>query len=348
MTKAYFEPVALLYGDAAREAVANGGALPLAGGPIAFGAVRIWEGTPGAITHAIARTATLQAIDDSAVVAGLAKLTARRPALCGLSLDMPRVVGIVNVTPDSFSDGGQFTDATRAIEHAKHLGEEGADLLDIGGESTRPGAETVATDAELSRVLPVLEGLRNTGKPVSIDTRKPEVAEAAKAAGAAIWNDVSGLTYSARSMEEAARLGIPVVIMHGGRDPKTMQDAPSYRDVVVEVYDFLDAQIEAAVAAGIPRESIIADPGFGFAKTAEHNLALLRSLGLFHGLGVPILTGLSRKATIGKLTGVADAKDRVIGSVAAASHAARVGVQLHRVHDVKATREAFAVLAATL
>lgn len=260
-----------------------------------------------------------------------------------LSLDVPRVMGIVNVTPDSFSDGGAHFDVEAAVAHGLRLAEEGADLLDVGGESTRPGAEPVSLDEELRRVIPVIERLaKETALPVSIDTSKPEVMRAAVAAGAGMVNDVRALRHEG-ALDAVAELGVPVVLMHMHGDPGSMQDAPEYDDVVGEVHRFLAERIFAAEMSGIPKGRIIVDPGFGFGKTTAHNLALLAQLGRFGELGVPVLAGLSRKRSIGELTGRDVAAERVHGSVAAHLVAAQRGAKLVRVHDVRATVDALKV-----
>ncbi len=338
----YLEPVGLIYGSVAVDAINSGGALLLAGGPIAFGAVRIWERQQGRMTQTVARVSTLQAIDDASLTLLMDKLTGTRASIAGVPMDRPRIMGIVNVTPDSFSDGGDLITPDGAIAYGRSLAAEGADFLDIGGESTRPGADAVPEDEELRRVLPVIAGLSET-VPISIDTRKPRVMQEAVAKGAAIVNDVSGLTLSPDSAATCAKLGVPVVIMHAKGEPKTMQTNPNYDDVVTEVYDFLNARISAAVEAGIHRDRIMVDPGIGFGKTPEHNLSLLRSLSIFHGLGVPLVIGASRKGIIRHLTGEQTPKSRVHGSVAAALSAISKGAQIVRVHDVKATRQAFLV-----
>ena len=269
------------------------------------------------------------------------------PALdCGgrrLVLDVPRVMGIVNVTPDSFSDGGDHFDAGAAIAHALRLVDEGADLLDVGGESTRPGADEVPVEEELRRVLPVIEALvARTAVPVSVDTSKPEVMRAAVAAGAGMINDVYALRREG-ALEAAASLGVPVVLMHMLGEPRSMQDAPAYEDVVGDVHRFLAERIFAAQMAGIDRKKIVVDPGFGFGKTREHNLQLLARLERFADLGVPVLAGLSRKRTIGALTGREVAAERVHGSVAAHLVAVQRGAGIVRVHDVAATVDALKV-----
>jgi dihydropteroate synthase len=268
---------------------------------------------------------------------------------CGrfrLPLDRPLVMGVVNVTPDSFSDGGLHLDAKQAIAHARRLAEEGADLLDIGGESTRPGAAPVPLDEERRRVLPVLEALAGGGVPVSVDTRKPALMREAIASGAAMVNDVTALT-APGALEAVAGAPAAVCLMHMQGEPGTMQDNPGYGDVVREVREYLDGRVGAAVAAGVGRERIVVDPGFGFGKTLEHNLALLRALGEFRSLGVALMAGLSRKAMLGNLTG-REPRDRVHASVAAALAAVQNGAQIVRVHDVAATRDALAVWTAVM
>ncbi len=260
-----------------------------------------------------------------------------------LKLDVPRVMGIVNATPDSFADGGEHATVEAAIAHGLKLAGEGADILDIGGESTRPGAEDVPLEEELRRVVPVIEALaQRVSIPISIDTSKPEVMHAAVAAGAGMVNDVYGLRREG-ALDAAAELGVPVVLMHMQGEPRTMQASPEYDDVVGEVHRFLAERIFAAEMAGIPKKRIVVDPGFGFGKNARHNLQLLAQLRRFTELGVPVLAGLSRKRTIGELTGRDDPRERVFGSVAAHLIAAQNGAMLLRVHDVAATVDALKV-----
>jgi dihydropteroate synthase len=260
-----------------------------------------------------------------------------------LVLDRPRVMGIVNVTPDSFSDGGEHASVEAAVAHALRLVGEGADILDIGGESTRPGAAEVSVDEELARVIPVIERLaKHTALPISIDTSKPEVMRAAVAAGAGMINDVYGLRRDG-ALDAAAALGVPVVLMHMQGEPRAMQQAPEYDDVVAEVHRFLAERIFSAEMAGIAKKKIVVDPGFGFGKTTAHNLALLAGLERFVDLGVPVLAGLSRKRSIGELTGREDPQSRVHGSVAAHLIAAQRGATILRVHDVAATVDAIKV-----
>ncbi len=258
-----------------------------------------------------------------------------------LKLDRPRVMGIVNVTPDSFSVGDAHADA--AVAHGLRLAEEGADILDIGGESTRPGASDVSLEEELHRVIPVIERLaKETTLPISIDTSKPEVMRAAVAAGAGMINDVYGLRREG-ALDAAAELGVPVVLMHMLGEPRSMQDAPYYDDVVGQVHRFLAERIFSAEMAGIDRKRIVVDPGFGFGKTTQHNMQLLAQLRRFTELGVPVLAGLSRKRSIGELTGRELPQTRVAGSVAAHLIAAQHGAMLLRVHDVAATVDAMKV-----
>lgn len=260
-----------------------------------------------------------------------------------LALDRPRVMGVVNVTPDSFSDGGAHDTLEAAVTHGLKLAEEGADVLDIGGESTRPGAAEVSVEDELRRTIPVIERLaKETTLPISIDTSKPDVMRAAVQAGAGLINDVYALRREG-ALETAAELGVPVVLMHMLGEPRSMQDAPQYDDVVAEVHRFLAERIFAAEMAGIAKKKIIVDPGFGFGKTTQHNLLLLAQLERFAELGVPLLAGLSRKRTIGELTGRDDPRERASGSVAAHLIAAQRGAKLLRVHDVAATVDALKV-----
>ncbi len=259
----------------------------------------------------------------------------------GRALDLSRtaVMGILNVTPDSFSDGGIFLSRDAAVAHALTLVEEGADIIDVGGESTRPGAQAVSVQEELDRVIPVIETIaRAVPLPISIDTSKPEVMRAAVSAGAGLINDVRALRATG-AVETVAALEVPVCLMHMQGEPRSMQHHPVYTDVVVEVRDFLRERIETCVAAGISRDRIIVDPGFGFGKTAEHNLELLRRLGELRVLGAPILAGLSRKSMIGALLGLPVAQ-RLHASVALALIAVQNGATMLRVHDVRATREA--------
>ena len=259
-----------------------------------------------------------------------------------LSFDIPRVMGIVNVTPDSFSDGGQNSTTESAIAHALQLVSDGADVLDIGGESTRPGAQEISEAEELQRVIPVIEALaKQITIPIAIDTSKPGVMRAAVKAGASIINDVFALRRD-DALDVAAELKVPVILMHMQGEPGSMQTAPHYDDAVAEVHSFLTQRIFACEMAGISKKNIVIDPGFGFGKSLEHNLALLAQLQRFVEMGVPVLAGLSRKSMIGNLTG-RDVNDRVFGSVAAALIAAQNGAKIIRVHDVAATVDALKV-----
>jgi dihydropteroate synthase len=265
---------------------------------------------------------------------------------CGgraLRLDQPRIAGIINVTPDSFSDGGLNFDAGAAIAHGLRLVEEGADLLDVGGESTRPGADEISAAEEILRVVPVIEALaKQTSVPIAIDTSKAEVMRAAVAAGAGFINDVFALRRDG-AVDAAADLKVPVCLMHMQGEPRTMQQAPHYDDVVSDVRRFLAERIFACEMSGIDKKRIVVDPGFGFGKTLEHNLGLLRALDQFAALGVPLLVGLSRKGMIGTLTGRENPADRAAGSAAAALLAVQKGAAIVRVHDVAATRDVLAV-----
>jgi dihydropteroate synthase len=259
----------------------------------------------------------------------------------GRSLDLsrPAVMGVLNVTPDSFSDGGNFLPRERALGHARAMVAEGADIIDIGGESTRPGAKPVSVQEELDRVIPVIEALREeVAVPLSIDTSKPEVMRAAVAAGAGFINDVYALR-APGALETAAGLNVPVCLMHMQGEPRTMQENPQYRDVVADVREFLFERVAAAEAAGIARDRIVVDPGFGFGKSVEHNLQLLRGLNALAALGIPVLAGLSRKSMIGKLLGL-PVERRLHASLALALLAVQNGANIVRVHDVGPTVEA--------
>jgi len=259
-----------------------------------------------------------------------------------LVLDRPRVMGIVNVTPDSFADGGRYDSPQAAVEHGLQMVAEGADLLDVGGESTRPGADDVSEAEELRRVIPVIEALaKQTRVPISIDTSKPGVMRAAVAAGAGMINDVYALRREG-TLEVAASLGVPVVLMHMQGEPRTMQADPQYDDVVGDVYGFFNQRLFACEMAGIAKKKLVIDPGFGFGKTLQHNLALLAQLRKMTELGVPVLAGLSRKKTIGEITG-RELDGRVYGSVAAALIAVQNGALIVRVHDVAATVDALKI-----
>jgi len=256
-----------------------------------------------------------------------------------------QIMGVINATPDSFSDGGRFFDRDAAVTHGLRLADEGAHILDIGGESTRPGADDVPVAEEIARTVPVIEGLIKNGceKRISIDTRKPEVARAAIAAGAVIWNDVTALTFAPDSLETARALDCDIILMHAQGDPKTMQKDPHYDDVVKEVYAYLAGRMEACVKAGIAEARLIVDPGIGFGKTLAHNVALLNGLNRFTDLGAPVLLGASRKRFIGTLDRNAPAEDRLAGSLAAVLAGYARGASIFRVHDVAATRQALTV-----
>ena len=347
-------PRGILGGIEAERAVKSGRALFLAGGPSAFTALDVlWRDGPGTRR---ARALTLPEFIDWQQTTGhalqgdldrqLSRLRDARPLLHRLKPRYhirPLVMGIVNVTPDSFSDGGDHDDPKRAIQHAERLIAEGADIIDIGGESTRPGAKAVGIQEECDRVLPVIEGLQASGAPISIDTRHATVMTNALAAGARIVNDVTALAGDPGSMDAVAGTDAPVILMHMQGEPGTMQDNPRYDDVVLDVLDYLIARIEACEAAGIPRSRLVIDPGIGFGKTLAHNLDLLESLAVFHATGVPVLLGASRKRFISAIDGRSGAADRIGGSLAAALAGAARGAQIIRVHDVRETIQALEV-----
>jgi dihydropteroate synthase len=323
----YYRPLAMT--DVVRPAAA----LALAGGWCWFSHVEVLE------RGRASRVVPASDLPEEAMI----RLCAPRAPVAGQSMDRPRLMGILNVTPDSFSDGGRFLDAGAALAQARAMTDAGADILDVGGESTRPGAAEVALADEVARTAPVIGALAGLGVSLSIDTRKAGVAEAALAAGAGMVNDVAALGFDPALAGIVARAGVPVALMHARGTPATMQDDPVYDDVLLDVYDFLARRIAVAEAAGIARARIVVDPGIGFGKTVAHNLSLLRGLSLFHGLGCPILLGASRKRFIGMIGNESQADRRMAGSVAVALTGVAQGVQILRVHDVRETRQALAL-----
>jgi dihydropteroate synthase len=345
----HLRPLAILSGAEAARAVEARTGLPLAGGPLAFAmaelAVRDGRGARRALAtlpEVLAWAAEAgQGVEES-VRGLLRRLSAPRAAFAGFPADRPVVMGILNATPDSFSDGGRFLDPQRAVEQGRRLLEAGAEILDIGGESTRPGAEPVAPEEEIRRILPLVRHFAGLGAAVSVDTRHAAVMEAALAAGARIINDISALGGEG-SLDVARRTKAPVVLMHMQGEPRSMQRDPVYDDAPLDVYEWLEARVAACLDAGIAAADIAVDPGIGFGKTVAHNLGILRSTALFHGLGVPLLIGVSRKGFIGRLSRGEPAQERVAGSLAAGLEAVSQGAQILRVHDAAETFQALAV-----
>lgn len=342
MPQTYLRPLSLVFGADAKAMIANGTAGALGGMPhIAFTHAEKITRDGKNIAHEICSFAEIenhQLTDE---------ITRPRGSFAGLSLDHTHIMGIVNVTPDSFSDGGQHGEEATAIAHGLALAEQGADILDVGGESTRPGSTEVSLDEERARIMPVILALAKDHM-VSVDTRKSSLMREAAINGAKIINDVSALNFDPASAGVAVATGLPVIMMHAQGAPRTMQLAPKYQDVALDVYDWLADRIDAAVAAGIPKSRMCIDPGIGFGKTIQHNLDLLRQLTVFHGLGVALLVGLSRKNMVGVLTGEKTAAKRGAGSVGGALQAAMLGAHILRVHDVKDTVDAMAVFNAGL
>jgi dihydropteroate synthase len=342
----YLRPVGLLRADVARHAVERGFALPLGGGSAAFTAGEIWLRSDDGIercTLPVADLAIWARRRGAAIEAGLERrlgaLTEPASAPPGLPDRRPLIMGVVNVTPDSFSDGGRFLEPAAAIAHGRRLHAEGADIVDVGGESTRPGAAPVPADEEIRRVLPVVEALAASGIPVSIDSRNAKVMRTAIAAGARIINDVSALRHDPESLEVAGASDCPVVLMHSQGEPETMQRQPTYVSAALDVFDHLEQRILAWVAGGFDRRRLLVDPGIGFGKTVAHNVEILGHLGFYLGLGVPIVLGASRKSFIARLAEEAPASERLPGSLAAALAGVAQGVAVIRVHDVAATRQ---------
>ncbi len=322
----------------------------LAGGRFAFSLAELIVRDGARIQRAVASVSEILAWghqQHEAVALRLATLlvalTRPRPAVAGLDLDRPRLMAVLNVTPDSFSDGGAYLSPKQAIAHGLSLLAGGSDLIDIGGESTRPGAAPVPVEEELRRVLPVVEALAARGARLSIDTRHARVMRAALVAGVSLVNDVSGLTGDDESLDIVAGSRVPVVLMHMQGDPRRMQEAPCYADAALDVFDWLEGRVAACVAVGIAPERIVVDPGIGFGKTIAHNIEILRQLTLFHGLGTAVLVGASRKRFIAALSRDEPVTERLPGSVASSLDALSQGVQMLRIHDFAAFIQARAV-----
>lgn len=345
MTSLYVRPAGLVYGPDAALAIEAGAGLPLAGGQICWTMALVSEDRGTSWTPR--KVAALKASRDDDVASWVTRLSEPLSPVAGLAMDACHIMGIVNTTPDSFSDGGVNADADKAIENARAMAKAGAVVLDVGGESTRPSSDPVDEVEEWRRIEPVIATLVADGLKVSCDTRKAAIMQQVTRAGAAMINDVSALTYDVDALNATASSGLPVCLMHAQGDPKTMQQNPEYDNVVLDVYDWLNKRIETVVASGISRDRIIADPGIGFGKTFAHNLELMAGLALFHGLGVPVMLGASRKGFIGSVTGEKVAANRQAGSAAAALLGAMSGMQFVRVHDVPATRHALSMWQAT-
>jgi dihydropteroate synthase len=339
----YLIPRGLIAGPAAARAIEAGVALPLAGRPLAFATAEAVERAPGEVGNrrpvalAEARSFAPEMID---------RLSQPRPPWAGFDLKRPLIMGVVNVTPDSFSDGGDFADVSHAIDHARAMLVAGADIVDVGGESTRPGAQPVSPDEEAARVLPVVRALAHAGAVVSIDTRHAAVMGEAVEAGAGIINDVTALTGDPESPRVAAKSGAAVVLMHMLGDPQTMQADPRYADVTCDLLDYFAERLAALEQLGLARARIAVDPGIGFGKTVQHNLQLLDELAAFHLFGCPILLGASRKSFIGRLSRDEKPKQRVAGTLAAHQMGYDRGVQIVRVHDVAEAFQSCAIWSA--
>lgn len=336
-------PVATIAGEVAAAGVRNGTAHWLAGSTRAFSAVELLSrtatGIATTITPVLALLHALKGEPDlrTTMETALHRLTEPRPNWAGFALDRPLIMGILNITPDSFSDGGRFADPAHAVAHGRALVAAGADIVDVGGESTRPGAAPVTPDEEFTRVGPVIQALATAGIVLSVDTRHASVMSRALEAGARIINDIAALSQPG-AIEIAAKTRAPVVLMHMQGDPSTMQRAPRYDLASLDIVEFLEARIAACIDAGIAHGAIVVDPGIGFGKTQKHNFEILARVGLLHDLGTGILIGASRKSFLG---GAVDA--RLAGSLAIAIHAVQQGVQILRVHDVAETRAAIMV-----
>lgn len=338
--RVYLVPRGLVWGSASARAVSAGSARLLAGGPIGFTSVEIVRrGSDGSGER---RPASIRDVPDF-LVPQLLGLSAPRPSWAGLQFSKPCIMGVINVTPDSFSDGGDFVDPARAIAHGHALMEAGADILDVGGESTRPGAAPISIEEEVSRVIPVIEGLVKHGAIVSIDTRHSAVMRAAVAAGARIINDVTALTGDPDAESAAAETGASLVLMHMQGDPATMQKEPRYLDATCDLLDYFDERLQRLLCIGVPLDRIALDPGIGFGKKDPHNFLLLEELAAFQVFGCPVVLGVSRKSFIGRNSRGEPPKERVAGTIAADQTGLDRGVQIVRVHDVAEACQARAV-----
>jgi dihydropteroate synthase len=343
-------PLGLMSGDAGAEAARSGLARPLAGGRLFFNACEVFVERAATVGHSVASLADVEdwAAREGgglgrAVGATLDRLAGPRAAFAGVALDRARVMGVVNVTPDSFHDGGRHADADAAVAHGAALIEAGADIIDVGGESTRPGSDETPEDVEIARVLPVVRALASRGAVLSIDTRRAGVMRAAIEAGARVINDVSALGDDPDALTAAAGAGVSVILMHMQGRPRTMQRQPSYGHAPYEVWRYLSDRAAACAGAGIPAERVAVDPGIGFGKNDTHNLQVLSSAALLHGIGAAVAVGASRKSFIGRIFEDVPAEERLPGSLAAAMMAVGQGAHLLRVHDVAETRQALAV-----
>ncbi|MEI6557656.1 MAG: dihydropteroate synthase [Rhodospirillaceae bacterium] len=345
MTRVYLRPLGLVPADSAPPEAAS-----LAGGRFCFSRLELIVRSGGSVSRRVLAPGELLAWSrgqppdiTGRIDTLLANLGRPRPAFAGLTLDRPRLMAVLNVTPDSFSDGGDFLDPAAAVAHGLALHQGGADLIDVGGESTRPGAAPVSINEEIGRVVPVIRALAARGARVSIDSRHAAVMRAALTAGALVLNDVSGLAGDPDSLGLAASSAAPVILMHMQGEPGTMQQAPHYEDAALEVYDWLEQRIDRCRAAGIAPDRLVVDPGIGFGKSLEHNLEILRALTLYHGLGTALCLGVSRKRFIAALSNGEPPRDRVAGTLAASLAGLDQGCQLLRIHDLAAFTQARAV-----
>ena len=347
----WLRPLGLISGRAAAQAVGAGKARPLAGSGLAFTLVEAMGLSSN--RHPVSVTAPISELEDWTAGPGrrfarraseqLAQLSAGRAPWAGFVLDRPLIMGVLNVTPDSFSDGGRWFASDAAVARGHALLDAGADIVDVGGESTRPGAAGLAAGEEIRRIEPVVRALARSGAVVSIDTRRQAVMAAALDAGARIVNDVSALRHDPESLAFVARWQAPVILMHMRGEPRTMQQQPVYDSVLIEVLEFLETRIGACAAAGMPRHAIAVDPGIGFGKLVSHNLEALAGIGAFHTLGCAVALGVSRKSTIARLSRGEPPEARLPGSLAAGLFALQQAIQILRVHDVAETRQALAV-----
>lgn len=345
-------PAGFIYGDEAKLAMVQQQALPIAGGNVAFSLVKIISRLDDEIIFM--STAELLASDDAEIIAQVKAIAALRPGICGLDMSRPHIMGILNLTPDSFSDGGRHDDVAKLERQIDDYIKCGLSIVDIGGESTRPQASYVNCAQEIARIAPILTMLKTKNICVSVDTRKAKVMQFALAHGADIINDVAALEFRASvvqygedsgdSAQVVLKAQCPVILMHSQGTPETMQNDPHYENILFEIYDYLHLRIENLLNQGFDKTKIMIDPGIGFGKTVAHCLTIMNNLSLFHSLGVPVLVGSSRKSFIGAVAGEVDASKRQAGSLAAMGVAANAAVQLHRVHDIGASLQQMSII----
>ena len=346
MRSVYIRPLHFVYGSDAKDQLKKKIALPICGNTsIAFAAIEIFNkktNTKQILT--VSQISKIKGKDKKQIINDLSQITKKRDSILNLNLSKSVLMGVLNVTPDSFSDGGKFYKAKQAVQHAKTMLQQGAHIIDVGGESTRPGAKLISEEEECRRVIQVIKKIKKIrNNIVSIDTRKSLVMKAAVVAGAKIINDVSALDFDTHAEEVVAKLKKPIILNHSQGTPETMQKNPNYKNILIEIYDYFEEKIKQLEQKGLRRKHIILDPGIGFGKNVQHNLTLMNKISFFHSLGCPLMLGPSRKSFIGKIMGKKDSISRLGGTISSVIIGANQGVQFFRVHDIKEINEALSI-----